>query len=325
MGSAPGRRAPAVVCEAKGEVRSPAVAVLDTVTVGGGAPVAVMGVLNVSPESFHAGSVHRDAGALRRAAEAMVQAGAALVDVGAMSTAPYRGTAISEAEEAERLASAVAALAGTLGVPISADTARPAAARAALEAGATVVNDVSGLADPAVAELVARARVSAIVMAHPGAPVPPSPPAAAGGASAGAGSADAARAAADPVAEVLARLDGALARVRAAGIAEERIAVDPGIGFFLAEPAARCRWDVAVLAALPRLAALGRPVAVGLSRKSFLGALTGRADPADRLAGSLAATAVAVLGGAALVRTHDVRETVDAVRVAERLRDEAAW
>jgi len=115
-------------------------------------------------------------------------------------------------------------------------------------------------------------------------------------------------------------LKRALAAARAAGVPEERIVLDPGIGFFRDEGVPWHVWDVAVLAGLPALAELGRPLCVGVSRKSFVGAITGREDPAARLPGSLAATAAAVLGGAALIRTHDVAETVDAVRVAERVR-----
>jgi dihydropteroate synthase len=112
----------------------------------------------------------------------------------------------------------------------------------------------------------------------------------------------------------------ALDRARAAGIPEARIVLDPGIGFFRQASVPWDEWDVAVVGGLGALAGLGRPLAVGLSRKSFLGALTGRTEPGERLAGSLAATAAAVLNGAALIRTHDVAETLDAVRVAERLR-----
>jgi dihydropteroate synthase len=273
-------------------------ATLAGVTIGAGLPVAVMGAINVSPESFHAASVTRDPAALLRAALAMVEAGAALVDVGARSTAPYLATAISEDEEAERLAHAVALLAAKLPVPISADTARPAPARAALEAGARVLNDVSGLADAAVARLAAEHGAGVIAMAWP-----------AGGAPSR-----------EPIATVRALLAAALARARQAGIPEERIVLDPGIGFFRDEALAWHAWDTRVLADLGALADLGRPLAVGVSRKSFVGALTGRERTDERLAGSLAATAAAVLGGAALVRTHDVAETVDAVRVAERIR-----
>jgi dihydropteroate synthase len=270
---------------------------LASVEIGGRAPVAVMGVINVSPESFHPGSVYGDEAVLRVALE-MVEAGAALVDVGARSTAPYRATEISEAEEADRLVRAVERLAGKLPVPVSADTARPAAARAALEAGARVLNDVSALADPALAREVAGHDASLITMAAPGT----------------------GRTLGEPLATVRAILDQALARAGAAGIPDERIVVDPGIGFFRDATVAWPAWDVAVLAGLPALRALGRPLCVGVSRKSFIGAVTGRTATTERLAGSLAATAGAVLHGAALIRTHDVRETLDAVRVAERLR-----
>lgn len=257
-----------------------------------------MGVLNVSPESFHAGSVVRTREALLRTAERMVAAGATLLDVGARSTAPYLQTAISEDEEAARLGPAVEALVRHVPVPISADTARPAPARVALEAGARVINDVSGLRDPEVAALVARFGVSVVLMASPPAP-------------------EASGGAVEAVAELL---RAALARAAAAGIPEDAVVLDPGIGFFRQGPVPWPEWDLQVLAGLGALAALGRPLCVGVSRKSFLGVLTGRRDPADRLPASLAAAVVAVLHGAAVIRTHDVGDTVDAVRVAERFR-----
>jgi len=111
----------------------------------------------------------------------------------------------------------------------------------------------------------------------------------------------------------------ALGRARAAGIPEDRIVVDPGVGFFRHEAIPWDAWDSAVLAGLSALKQLGRPVCVGVSRKSFIGAITGRRGPAERLAGSLAATAIAVQHGAAVIRTHDTAETLDAIRVAERL------
>ena len=271
---------------------------LASVEIGGRAPVAVMGVINVSPESFHPGSVFAADRILRVALE-MVDAGAVLVDVGARSTAPYLVTEISEAEESDRLARAVERLADKLPVPVSADTARPAVARAALEAGARVLNDVSGLADLALAREVAAHDAALITMAAPG----PGRPLGA------------------PIATVRVVLGEALSRAHAAGIPEERIAIDPGIGFFRDAAVAWHEWDVAVLRGLATLHALGRPLCVGVSRKSFIGALTGRTATEDRLSGSLAATTAAVLNGAALIRTHDVRETLDAVRVAERLRE----
>jgi dihydropteroate synthase len=265
---------------------------------GGGRAPAVMGAINVSPESFYAESVRLDDQALLRTAQDMVEAGAALIDVGARTTAPYRDAALDEVEETRRLARAVAALAPALTVPVSADTARAGPARGALEAGARVINDVSGLADPALAGLVAARGAGLIAMAWPSA-----------GQSRTTG----------PLATVKACLRRTLGRAQGAGIPEEHIVLDPGIGFFRGGPVSWVEWDLAVLAGLERLLALGRPLCVGVSRKSFLGALTGRDRPAERLAGSLAATALAVAHGASLIRTHDVRATLDAVRVAARI------
>jgi len=312
-------------------------ATLAGLSLGDGLPVAVMGVLNVSPESFHAGSVVGRDDDLLRAALAMVGAGAALIDVGARSTAPYLPTEISEAEECLRLVRAVERLVGKLPVPVSADTARPAPARAALEAGARVINDVSGLRDPAVAALVAQHHAGVILMAAP---------ARAGGGRASSttlavtrpgdstspdfkqraeatGLRGAPAPGPDPVATVKSVLGEALERAHTAGIPDERIVVDPGIGFFRNEGVPWDAWDARVLAGLSALGALGRPLCVGVSRKSFIGVITGRDGTGERLAGSLAATAVAVWNGAALIRTHDVPDTLDAVRVAERLRNAA--
>ena len=273
---------------------------LGAMRVGHGCPVAIMGALNVSPESFYGGSVHRDDAALLRAATRMVDDGATVLDVGARSTAPYRETAIDDAEETARLARAVALLAGKLGVPISADTARVQPARAALDAGATIINDVTALRNADLARLVADRGASVIVMAAPA-------------------GRDADGAPRGAVATVRAILADGLARARAAAIPDDRVVLDPGIGFFREESVSWDAWDADVLAHLDALSTLGPPLCVGVSRKSFLGAITGKRDPADRLPASLAATAIAVWQGAAVIRSHDVAETVDAVRVAERL------
>lgn len=257
-----------------------------------------MGALNVSPESFHAASVHTESADLVAAALAMVDAGASLIDVGARSTAPYGASSVSDDDERERLARAVEALAVKVPVPISADTARPGPARAALDAGARVINDITGLRDPEVAALIRDRGVGAILMAFP----------------------ESAASELPPVASVRALLKEALARARGAGIPDERVVLDPGIGFFRGKRLAWHEWDAAVLAGLGELGALGRPLCVGVSRKSFLGAIIGRPRPEDRLAGSLAAAAVAVWNGASLIRAHDVAETLDAVRVVERIR-----
>ena len=265
---------------------------------GGQKSVVVMGALNVSPESFHAGSVYRDRGTLVDAALEMVEAGASIIDVGARSTAPYLETEISDEEECRRLSAAVEAIVGKVAVPVSADTTRPEPARAALESGARILNDVHGLRDREVARLAAELDVGLILMAFPDSD---------------------GRGAQPPVGRVRTLLAACLDRARAAGVADERVVLDPGIGFFRDEAVAWDVHDVDVLARLRELRDVGRPLCVGVSRKSFVGAITDRPATADRLAGSLAATAAAVLNGAALIRTHDVRDTVDAVRVAERI------
>ncbi|MBI3624760.1 MAG: dihydropteroate synthase [Candidatus Rokubacteria bacterium] len=278
-------------------------AVLGGVEVGDGVPVAVIGALNVSPESFYAGSVVRDRDQLLTAAQRMVEAGAVIVDVGGMSTAPYLATRISEAEEAERLARAVEWLAAKLSVPVSADTCRAGPARAALSAGATIVNDVSGLtADAEMAPLVRRTGAGLIVMANPRRP-------------AAAGS--------QPTDVILGLLGETLALAREAGIDEKRVVVDPGIGFFRSSNRPWHEWDCRVLGSLGALAELRRPICVGVSRKSFIEAVAGAGNPEDRLPGSLAASAIAVFNGAHLIRCHDVAETRQAVRVAEAIRGQA--
>ena len=313
------------------------------VQVGAGLPVVVMGVINVSPESFHAGSV-RDARDVLDTALRMVDAGASLIDVGARSTAPYRPNALSESEEAERLVRALEPLAAKLPVPVSADTYRVGPARAALESGARVINDVSTLHDPALARLVASHSAGLVLMASAsvgtgrraggrgvrrpqGRSVEPLTHGLPSSAPAGGGREmgrrtprpPARRPAPAPVGSIRWMLSEGLRRARAAGIPRRRIVVDPGIGFFRNEAMPWDQWDAAVLAGLASLRSLGPPVCVGVSRKSFIGAILERPDTADRLAGSLAATAIAVMHGASVIRTHDVGETVDAVRVAERI------
>jgi dihydropteroate synthase len=277
-----------------GEVKQ--AAQLGGVAIGGDAPVRVMAVLNVSPESFYPGSVRGDAAALREAARRAVEEGADLIDVGARSSAPYGDTAVPLDEEVRRMTWAVEAVAAAVRVPVSADTSRAPVAAAALAAGARIVNDVSGLrGDPAMADMAAQAQ-GVVLMASPD------------------GADD------EPLALVRRLLADSLARAARAGIAPGDIVLDPGIGFFTSAAVPALPFNCAVLRRLAELDALGHPLLIGVSRKRFIGALTGRIDPAERLAGSLAATAAAVLRGAAVIRTHDVAATCDAVRVAEALR-----
>lgn len=278
--------------------RAPIRGTLGGLAVGDDAPVRLMAVLNVSPESFYGGSVAADLDDLARRAETAAAEGADLLDVGAMSTRPWGDAAISAGEEADRLGRAVARVRSAVGLPISADTQRSGPALAALRAGAAILNDVSGLRDdPRLAQLAARRGADLIVMAR-------ALPAATG----------------RPIVRTAARLRGSLRRAQAAGIPAERIAVDPGVGFTVDAEIPAADWNLRLLRDLAELRRLGRPILVGVSRKTFIGRILGLADPADRLTGSLAATAVAVANGAHVVRTHDVAATRQAVRIAEAIR-----
>ena len=270
---------------------------LADLAVGDSNPVRIAAVINVSPESFYPGSVSRDAAALAARARECEAEGADLIDIGAMSTAPYVESEISEEEERRRMEWAVAIVAGAVRLPISADTQRASVAAVALAAGARVINDVSGLrADPRMAE-VASMGDGLVLMANE---VGPSGE--------------------EPLDLCRHLLTEALERADRAGIPRERIVLDPGLGFFRRARVPWDQFDLAILRDLDRLHDLARPLLIGVSRKSFIGKLIGRKDAAERLSGSLAATAIAVYNGADIVRTHDVAATRDAVRIAEALR-----
>jgi len=259
--------------------------------------VLVMGVVNITPDSFSDGGRWLDPAAAVEHARRLAAEGADLVDLGAESTRPGAPPVTAE-EQWRRLAPVLEALAGVTGPCLSIDTSSAQVAARALAAGAHVVNDVTALGDPGMAAAVAGAGAGVVLMHMRGTP------------------ADMQR---DPryedaPAEVADWLSGRVRSARAAGIAESRIAVDPGIGF-----GKRLEHNLELIARLEACAALGRPVVVGVSRKSFLGTLLDQ--PVDRrLEGGLAAAAIAVFEGAAVVRTHDVEPTVRAVRVAAALR-----
>lgn len=277
------------------------VAHLGGVLVGAGHPVRIMAALNVSPESFYAGSVKLDGRAFVEAAQRAVAEGADVIDVGAMTTAPYLHGAVPMEEERRRLVPVLEAVAAAVDVPVSADTQRAAVATAALAAGATIVNDVSGLrGDPAMAAVAARAKGVVLTASQLGA--------------------EETRGA--PLDVVRGLLADSLARARGAGVDPRGIVLDPGIGFFTHADVSAAQFSCAVLAQLQHLEELGHPLLIGVSRKSFIAKLSGAVRPEDRLWGSLSATAVAVFNGAAMVRTHDVAATRDAIRIATAIRDQ---
>jgi dihydropteroate synthase len=261
----------------------------------------VMGIVNATPDSFSDGGRFLAAGdavdrALRRADE-----GADLVDVGGESTRPGAAP-VPPAEELRRILPVIERLrARGFPLPISVDTWKGAVARAALAAGADLVNDVTGVSDPELGRAVADAGAPLVVMHMRGTP------------------ADMTSRAVyrDVVGEIVAELAAALARAAASGVPRERTIVDPGLGF-----AKVAEQDLEVLRRLGELRALGRPILVGPSRKRFIGHVTG-APVAERLPGTLAAVVAAVLAGAELVRVHDVAPARQAALVAAAVRDAA--
>ncbi len=259
----------------------------------------VMGVVNVTPDSFSDGGRHLEREAAVRHAHALVEAGADLLDIGGESTRPGAGE-VPVQVELERVLPVIETLRATTDVPLSVDTRKAEVAREALRAGAMLVNDVSGLGhDPALAAVVAEAGAVLALMHIQGTPETMQ---------------------ADPryddlVAEVIEGLAGSIERAVAAGVSRQRLWVDPGIGF-----GKTVGHNLFLLRHLAELRVLGAPVLVGTSRKRFLGTLAGGRPPERRVAGTLASiAAVAVLRGADVVRVHDVGEAKDALAVADAI------
>ena len=252
----------------------------------------VMGIVNVTPDSFYDGGRHADAGAAMAHCDRLLAEGADMLDIGGESTRPGASTPSCSEELARVLP--VLRHAVTLGVPISVDSSRPEVMRAALDAGADIVNDVRALQRPgALACLAAHPRAGVCLMHMQGEP----------------GTMQAAPMYGDVVLEVAAFLAARSQALVEAGIARERIAVDPGIGF-----GKTVAHNLALLARQRELLRLGLPLLVGWSRKSALGAVTGR-PVGERAAASIAAVLLAAQRGAAVLRVHDVAATVDALKV----------
>ncbi|HEY7753861.1 MAG TPA: dihydropteroate synthase [Steroidobacteraceae bacterium] len=256
------------------------------------APV-VMGVLNVTPDSFSDGGRYLELPRALERARQMVGEGAAIIDVGGESTRPGAGP-VSVDEELRRVIPVIERLAAELPVPVSVDTSKPQVMRAALGAGAAMVNDVAALAGAGALEAVASTQAAVCLMHMQGEPR----------------TMQRAPRYGDVVGEVRAFLRGRVDACLAAGIGRDRIAVDPGFGF-----GKTLAHNLELLRGLPAIAADGCPVLVGLSRKSMIGQLIDR-PAGDRLAGSIALAVLAAMAGARIVRAHDVGATADALRVA---------
>ncbi|HEX6062697.1 MAG TPA: dihydropteroate synthase [Longimicrobiales bacterium] len=262
----------------------------------------VMGILNVTPDSFWDGGQHSGVTAALHQAEAMVHAGADIIDVGGESTRPG-AQAVGAATEIARVVPVVQGIARTFpDLPVSVDTVKSETARAAADAGAAIINDVSGLRlDPGVAAVVA-AYALGIVLMH------------SRGSVAEMAQYRMADYGTDVVGEIIDELRVSIASARAAGVAAAAIAIDPGLGF-----SKRTEDSVLALRELDRLVALGQPVLVGPSRKRFIGELSGGLPPEERLPGTLAACVAAFAKGAHIFRVHDVAAARHALDVAHAI------
>jgi dihydropteroate synthase len=255
---------------------------------------AIMGVLNVTPDSFSDGGRFLDPVAAVAHGKRLAEEGADLIDVGGESTRPGAAP-VSLGDELERVTGVIEALAASSPVPVSIDTSKAEVARSALAAGASFVNDVTALrGDAAMGGVVAEAGVDVCLMHMKGEPRTMQD---------------------DPryddvVGEVRAFLEARLAAAVEAGIAEERVWLDPGIGF-----GKTLEHNLELIRRLDEIVGIGRPVVFGASRKSFLGRLTGRPET-ERVAGTLAVNVLALERGATMFRVHDVAATLDALRVA---------
>ncbi len=257
----------------------------------------VMGVLNVTPDSFSDGGRFAALDAAIEHAHRMVEAGAALIDVGGESTRPGADD-VSETEELRRVIPVIEALSAQVKVPLSIDTSKPIVMRHAVEAGASLINDVYALRAPGALETAASLPAAVCLMHMQGEPR----------------TMQANPTYQDVVADVRSFLEARVEACQGAGIDAERLLLDPGIGF-----GKQLQHNLALLANLPALRARERPLLIGVSRKSMFGTLLGRSVE-DRLAGGVAVATAAVLAGASIIRTHDVPQTVDAIKVAAALK-----
>ena len=262
----------------------------------------VMGVLNVTPDSFSDGGRYLDPGAAVKHALEMVDEGADLIDIGAESSRPG-AEPVPEAEELRRLIPVVQEVCRRVSVPVSVDTTKAAVARAAIDAGAAMVNDISACrADPAMPAVVAETGAGLVLMHMQGTPQTMQQAPRYGSV-------------VDDVRDFLhTRMQAAVQ----AGVAADHILLDPGIGF-----GKTLDHNLTLLARLDALQSLGRPILVGVSRKAFIGEVLGRRTD-DRLMGTAAAVAIAVFRGAAVVRVHDVKAMQDVIRMVYAIQSHAS-
>lgn len=280
---------------------------LGKVSVGGHNPVRIMGIINASPESFYKKSVRTEAESIGSTAKQMEHDGADFIDVGGMSTAPYLKTIVTEKMEVERVTNAIRAIQRVSRLPISVDTCRASVAKAAFDLGVEILNDVTGLQyDISMVRVLEDYRPSVILCAYSKGSV-----------------------LGNPVIQTKRLLRKSLSIAAKSGIPDNKIAVDPAIGFFRKKAEGlfftkiNSDWIKRDLTIIQNLQYIknGYPLVISVSRKSFIGRILNQDDPDKRLAGSLAAETIAVLKGADVVRTHDVKASHDAVQIARKLKN----
>jgi dihydropteroate synthase len=276
---------------------------LGPVKVGGTNPVRLMGIINASPESFYKKSVKK-ANQVAATAKKMEDDGADLIDVGGMSTAPYLSTVVSEKQEIKRVLEAIKQIQKATNLPISVDTCRSEVAKAALEEGVEIINDISGLKyDKQMPSVIEKYRPSLVLCAYSKKPLKR-----------------------DLILQTNLALKSSLHIARCASIKPSKIVLDPAVGFFRKTGKNPFytkinqdwfRRDLDILRNLSFFKKLNCPILVSVSNKSFIGKILDKKNPADRLYGSIATEVIAVLNGADIIRTHNVKETKDAISVAQ--------
>ena len=278
---------------------------LGSVSVGGSNPVRIMGVLNLSPESFFKKSIATDRETIANKTREMESEGADFIDVGGMSTAPYLKTVVSQKTESERITSAIKIIQRVSNLPISVDTCRSEVAKTALELGVDIINDISGLKyDKNMPKIVEKYNPSLVLCAFSKGLVK-----------------------GNQIIQAKNLLCKSITIAKSAHISNNQIVVDPAIGFFRKKEKGKfftrinsdwVKRDLLILNNLHSIK-LGYPLLVSVSHKSFIGNLLEIKNPNDRLYGSLAAESIAVLNGANIIRTHNVQETKEVITIAQKL------
>lgn len=260
--------------------------------------IYIMGILNVTPDSFSDGGKFFEKDEAVRHALSMADEGADIIDVGGESTRPGAGD-VSLKEELDRVMPVIEGIAGKTAAVISIDTRKSVVAEAAIKTGAKIVNDVSGLRfDDLMASVVAKHNAAVIVMHMKGTPE----------------DMQANPVYADVVAEIIQGLQESISIARAAGISEDKIIIDPGIGF-----GKTVEHNIEILKRLDEFKKLNKPICIGVSRKSFIGRLLHLSNAGDRLPGTIAANTIAIMKGANILRVHDVREAENAARLVDAI------